>query len=400
MHESQISARVAEIYDELSSKNVSAARVDELSAEMDRLGVAYRNHKSAREWAGSADPHPYGGAPDQPAGIPQWQLPEGQGSRLAQRKWHAPSPFDLGQDQLAALFEAGKHKTAFSTRIGESGMRNKMLDSAGIRDKATTAVAEGAPGSLIPPILLPQAYTLRLEPTRIIEFLVTGQPPTGQSVSWLQHSGNTNPAAAVAELNPKPDIAPQTAVKETTFSVIAGMASASRQILSNFESMIGFLPQELYKAVVLEENDQLLNGNGTAPNQLGLFNTTGILTRTYTSGGADTQIDTLVEAANDIRVGSAYADADLIILNPSDWVTIRRLKTTFNSYILDPNDPNTLGGVDNIFGIRVVTSMSCRKSIGNGFQDCCNGVDSRSHGSNGESIWRLGIPEQRSYLPL
>jgi hypothetical protein len=31
-------------------------------------------------------------------------------------------------------------------------------------------------------------------------------------------------------------------------------------------------------------------------------------------------------------------------------------KTTFNSYVLEPNDPNTLGGIDNIFGIRVVTS--------------------------------------------
>lgn len=125
--------------------------------------------------------------------------------------------------------------------------------------------------------------------------------------------------------------------------------SASRQMLTDFESLAGSLPQELYKAVVNAENDELLNGSGTSPHQLGLFNQTGTLTRTFTSGGSDTQIDVLVEAANDIRVGSSYADADLIILNPSDWLTIRRLKTTFNSYILDPTDPNTLGGVDNIF---------------------------------------------------
>jgi HK97 family phage major capsid protein len=77
-----------------------------------------------------------------------------------------------------------------------------------------------------------------------------------------------------------------------------------------------------------------------------------------------TQIDALVAAANDIRVGPAYADADLIILNPTDWLTIRTLKTTFNSYILDPNDPNTLSGVDNIFGIRVVTSTQCPEGTG------------------------------------
>jgi len=58
-------------------------------------------------------------------------------------------------------------------------------------------------------------------------------------------------------------------------------------------------------------------------------------------------------------VGRAYTDTDLIILNPSDWLTIRRLKTTFGSHVVDPNDPNPLGGVDNIFGIRVVTSTQC-----------------------------------------
>lgn len=42
----------------------------------------------------------------------------------------------------------------------------------------------------------------------------------------------------------------------------------------------------------------------------------------------------------------------------SDWA-YRLIKTSFGSYVLDPNDPNTLGGIDNIFGIRVVTSTQC-----------------------------------------
>jgi HK97 family phage major capsid protein len=99
-----------------------------------------------------------------------------------------------------------------------------------------------------------------------------------------------------------------------------------------------------------------LQGNGTAPNQLGLFNQTGTLTRQYDSTGGDTLIDTLLEAVTDIREGSAYAQADLILVNPVDWLAIRKIKTTFNSYVLDPNDPNTLGGIDNLFGVRVAQS--------------------------------------------
>jgi HK97 family phage major capsid protein len=200
---------------------------------------------------------------------------------------------------------------------------------------------------------------MRLEPTRISEYLINGTPPTGQSIRWLAHTSNTHPAAVTPELQQKVDVGPVLQAKETEFSTVAGLARVSRQMFDDFSDVAGFLPVELYKAVVLEENNQILNGDGTGDNQLGLFNTPGALTETFTAGGPDTQIDALVEAANKIRVGGAYADADLIILHPTDWTAIRRLKTTLGSYILDPNDPNTLGGVDNIFGIRVITTTQC-----------------------------------------
>ncbi|HWS92501.1 MAG TPA: phage major capsid protein [Mycobacterium sp.] len=164
-------------------------------------------------------------------------------------------------------------------------------------------------------------------------------------------------AAAVAELAAKPDIGPQIVAKETSFAVVAGMASLSRQMFDDFTTAGPFIAQELYKSVVNEENNQILAGSGTAPNQLGLLNQTGTLTRTLAT--PDTQIDTLVKAANDIRVGGAFADADLIILHPTDWLTIRTLKTTYGSYVLDVNDPNQLGGIDNLFGIRLATSTQC-----------------------------------------
>jgi hypothetical protein len=53
---------------------------------------------------------------------------------------------------------------------------------------------------------------------------------------------------------------------------------------------------------------------------------------------------------------AAETKPDLILLHPTDWLQMRKLKTSVNSYVLDPNDPNTLGGIDNLFGIRVVVS--------------------------------------------
>jgi hypothetical protein len=35
------------------------------------------------------------------------------------------------------------------------------------------------------------------------------------------------------------------------------------------------------------------------------------------------------------------------------------LKTTFNSYVLRPDDPNSIAGIDNVFGVRVLATPQC-----------------------------------------
>ena len=92
-------------------------------------------------------------------------------------------------------------------------------------------------------------------------------------------------------------------------------------------------------------------GDGTGANMTGILNVSGLLTRAQ---GTDTPIDAIQRAFNDLRVGSAFATADLVALHPSTWNSIRRQKTTFNSYILSP-DPST-GQVESIFGVPVVVN--------------------------------------------
>ncbi len=176
MNKSAINARATAIYDELTSQNPSPQRVKELSAELDRLDAQSRTYSKAvamgsyaapDEWNGTLNPGAYSDGSPQSAQLPRWQLPEGEGSNIAQRKHHAPSPYDMSPEQLESLFLAGKSAQSFSTTIDERGHRNKAL-FGGMRDKA--AVGEGASGSLIPPILLPNAFTMRVEPTRIAEY--------------------------------------------------------------------------------------------------------------------------------------------------------------------------------------------------------------------------------------
>lgn len=348
----------------MKNKNLSDKQVSHLNRlvdEGDQLLTIRNNHSKATSMGSYASPGEYGLGNTNPgdhdngyAPTARWQLPEGEGSNIAQRKHHAPSPYDMAPEQLESLLLAGKSAQSFSTTVDDRGHRNKAL-FGGMRDK--TAVGEGASGSLIPPILLPNAFTLRVEPTRIAEFFPVVETE-GQTVSWIQHTANavSYENLATAENAQKSDISPTLTAYDSTYSVVAGLAYVSKQLFTDFSDVASFVPRELSNWIIQGENWQLLQGNGTAPNQKGLFNQSGTLTRQYDSTGGDTIIDTILEAVVDIREGGSYAQADLILLNPADWLAMRKLKTTFNSYVLDPNDPSTLGGIDNLFGYRVVVS--------------------------------------------
>ena len=105
------------------------------------------------------------------------------------------------------------------------------------------------------------------------------------------------------------------------------------------------------RALINAETNQVVNGSGTAPNMTGILNISGLLTRAM---GTDTPLDAIQLAFNDLRVGPAFATADLVAMHPTTWNAIRRQKTTFDSYILSP-DPST-GQVESLWGVTVVVN--------------------------------------------
>lgn len=69
---------------------------------------------------------------------------------------------------------------------------------------------------------------LPYEPDDIFDHLIQTAAPQASAVEWLQHTGNTNPAAATAELAQKPDLGMQRATHSMPFTKIADLASFSR----------------------------------------------------------------------------------------------------------------------------------------------------------------------------
>jgi HK97 family phage major capsid protein len=362
----QINAELTPLVNSKSISNADSDRMSSLTDEGISLVAQRDSYKAALGFSGSADPLPNGNPADG-AGFGGYAIGSRASTRviddpreqkaaehgLAARKHIGPSPYLMSDKQMRDIYAAGRSNMSFGTTIGKGADGNMTL-----HDKT---VSEGSVGSLLPPILLPNAFPLRLEPTRIAEFF-TAVPVEGQSVSFLQHSSNALSASgsgmSVAENADKPELGMNLTAVTIPFSVVAAIETVSKQMWTDFESVAEFLPREISNQVVQGENYEIISGSGTAPEQTGLLNVSGVLTHAYASGGSDTEIDTILEAATLIRTGPAYANADLLIVNPQDWLSLKQIKTTFNSYVLKQNDPGELGGIDHLFQLRAAQTTS------------------------------------------
>jgi hypothetical protein len=257
------------------------------------------------------------------------------------------SPYSVSERDYKGLYDAVQRKSP-SWRID---CTKSFREAAQTKDPfGTGSFSSGG----LPPVLLPQnTLGLPYEQDRIFEHFIQQAAPEANSVAYLQHTGNANPAAPVAELGTKPDLGMAWTEKTVSFTKVAALASFSLEALQDFSHFMQIVPQELFAAVTDAETDQIVNGNGTAPNMQGLIGTSGVLTRAV---GSDTNVDALRKAFNDIRVGSSFGHADLVAMHPTTWAAVSLSKATTGAYLLNPNDPNAIGDLDNIFGVRVLTN--------------------------------------------
>lgn len=84
----------------------------------------------------------------------------------------------------------------------------------------------------------------------------------------------------------------------------------------------------LYELALMEEA-QLLRGDGTGTNILGLLNRDGIQTETY--AGADDLADSIFRAMTKIQTATGLS-ADGVIINPADYQTLRLSKDANDQY--------------------------------------------------------------------
>lgn len=170
---------------------------------------------------------------------------------------------------------------------------------------------------------------------------------------WVQGAVEGAPGT-VAENGLKPSVHFNFAPVTEAMSKIAVVTKVSDEAMSDTDYLVSVINSQLVGRLQIVEEDQLLNGNGTAPNLRGLLNRSGI--QTYATEAGYTEVkafDGIFHALTLVSTGSAQETADAIVINPADYEKLRLSKDDNGLY--RAGGPFS-GGNPGLWGVRTVVT--------------------------------------------
>lgn len=231
--------------------------------------------------------------------------------------------------------------------------------------KAGTLLEGGQGAGLIPvPQVVPGQVETLFERLTVADLLPTGQATTN-SLRYVVEGTATAGATAVEEGGAKPasDLALSTV--DEPVQKIATILTVSDEMLEDAAAVSSYINGRLALFVKIEEEDQLLNGSGTAPNISGFFDRA---INTKAAGTVDDNAVALFKALNGTR-GSSFLEPDTILMGPDTWQATRLLQDLngqfygggpFTSAYAGPQGPEASSYPDNnsLWGKRVVVTSA------------------------------------------
>lgn len=184
----------------------------------------------------------------------------------------------------------------------------------------------------------------RQRPLTILD-LINISPTSTAAIEYVLMASRTNAAAVVPEysagaygLKPQGDLTFD--LKVAVVKTIATWIAASRQILDDAPRLRAMIDSELMYMVAVVLEDQVLTGDGTSNNFLGILNTSGIQTRVMSATAptgrgqttADTKLDTLRRSITDIRL--AFYQPDGTVISPQDGEALELAKDSQGRYLM------------------------------------------------------------------
>lgn len=269
---------------------------------------------------------------------------------LEQKSARRPNDQPEEQKSLGRQFVESEQFKSLSGSAGQRGKAN--LEIKATITSATTNAA-GSAGDLVQTTRLAGIIAPPDRKLTIRDLLMQGRMD-GNALEYVKETGFTNNAGMVAEAALKPQSDIQFDLVSTTAKVIAHYMKASRQILDDASQLQSYIDGRLRYGLAFKEEQQILNGDGTGQNLLGIIpQATDYVRPTGVTPSQETIIDTLRYAM--LQAVLAEYPASGHVLNPIDWASIETLKDTTGQYIIG-NPQGTLNPT--LWGLPVVATQA------------------------------------------
>ena len=256
-----------------------------------------------------------------------------------------------GQEEEKSLGQLFVEDDKVKQFIGQNQPRGRVDFQTKATITSATTNAAGSAGAAVVATRLPGLIAPPDRRMTVRDLLTPGRMD-GNTLEYVKETGFTNSAAPVAEAAAKPQSDIKLALVSTTAKVIAHHAKASRQILDDVAQLASYIDGRLRYGLAFKEEGQLLNGDGTGQNLLGIIpQATGYSAPiTLTS---PTSIDLMRLAM--LQAVLAEYPATGHVMHPSDWAWIETLKDGEGRYIIG----NPQGAITpTLWGLPVVQTQA------------------------------------------
>lgn len=222
----------------------------------------------------------------------------------------------------------------------------KAADIAGLRFKDVySAMPEGTPGSF--GTIQRDDMVTQPQRKRRVRDLFPVRTTTAAVIEYFRQTGYVNGvptgnnAGTVAQRDDdeyalKPQSSLSFRGEQSPVRTIAHWESAHRNTLADEPQLRAIIDNELLYGLRLAEDDQILNGDGTGENLLGVLATADIQEYDWSSGAVEPVPDNKCDAIRRAATLAFLANYEPtgVVVHPNDWEDMELTKNTQGSYLL------------------------------------------------------------------
>lgn len=244
---------------------------------------------------------------------------------------------DLEQKGVKLRGQPGEGKSFIDLVKGDDSYKNLQQKSATRAeieviksDLATMKETKVTSAGIVVPSYDPTIQPGIRQELRIRDLLTT-IPVSGQSYSYFKELLHTRGATPVAEgaLKPTSNVTFETVTDRV--KKVAVWMPVTDEALDDVPQLLGYIQELLRYDLKLEEEAQILKGDGTGENLNGLMTQATTYDTALTKAG-DTAIDIMRRAIYQVRKQSKLS-ADGLVMTELDWMNIELQKDGENRYL-------------------------------------------------------------------